>query len=109
MRRSLNMIITYYGHSSLVVEGAGKRVAIDPFLSGNPNVDVDPNSLQVDAVILTHGHDDHVGDAIEIAKNNDAPIIAVFELAQICEQRGTKTHAMNLGGSYNFGDYKVKY
>ena len=103
------MKITYYGHSSFVVEGSGKRVAFDPFLSGNPNANVDPGSIKVDAVILTHGHDDHFGDAIEIAQNNDAPVIAVFELAQICQQRGAKVHAMNIGGAYNFDGFKVKF
>ena len=103
------MKITYYGHSCTLVEGNGKSVIIDPFLSGNPHSGIRPEDVRVDAVILTHGHSDHFGDCIEIAKNNDCPIVAVFELALYCGKQGVQTVEMNIGGSYDFGEFKVKY
>ena len=78
------MNITYYGHSSILVEEGGVRVIIDPSLSGNPGSGIEPKDVKVDAVVLTHGHSDHFGDCIEIAKQNDCPIIAVYELAVYC-------------------------
>lgn len=106
--RGLSLIITYYGHSCLLVEHEGKRVIIDPFLSGNPATVIQPSQLQVDAVILTHAHDDHFGDTVEISTRNDCPVIATFELASYCEQRGLRTHAMNTGGSFRFDGFAVK-
>lgn len=103
------MKVTYYGHSCLYVESGGKRIIIDPFLSGNPNSGISPEDIKVDAVLLTHAHDDHFGDCIEIASNNDCPIIAVFELAMYCTERGTKAHAMNIGGSYSFDGFHIKF
>lgn len=103
------MKITYYGHSSVLVEADGKSVIIDPLLSGNPASGISPKDIQVDAVLLTHGHSDHFGDCIEIAKANDCPIIAVFELAEYCRKQGVQTFAMNIGGSQSFEGFKVKY
>lgn len=103
------MKITYYGHSSMLVEENGVRVIIDPFLSGNANSGISPDDIQVDAVILTHGHDDHFGDSIQIAKRNDCPVIAVFELANYCASQGVKSHGMNIGGSLAFNGFKVKF
>ena len=103
------MRITYYGHSCLLVEGNGKKVLFDPFLSGNPNAGISPSEVKPDAIILTHAHDDHFGDCIEIAQANRCPIIATFELAAYCAQRGVETHAMNTGGSFRFDGYKVKF
>jgi L-ascorbate metabolism protein UlaG (beta-lactamase superfamily) len=102
------MKITYYGHSCLLVEGNGKRVIIDPFLSGNPDSGIKPGEVQVDAVILTHAHDDHFGDSLDIAKNNQCPIIAVFELAMYCAQKGAEIHPMNPGGQFSFDGFTVK-
>lgn len=102
------MKITYHGHSCLLVEGENKRIIIDPFLADNPLATVKPEDIAADVIILTHGHGDHFGDTVEIARQNDALVIAVFELATICEQKGLKTHAMGLGGSRDFGDFKVK-
>ncbi|WP_322902982.1 metal-dependent hydrolase [Paenibacillus campi] len=104
------MKITYYGQSCLLVEEGGKKVIIDPFLSGNPQVDVDVNDIKVDAVILTHGHGDHFGDTVEIAQHNNCPVIAVVELAQYAAAKGAaETVGMNLGGSKQFDGFKVKY
>ncbi|WP_046225558.1 metal-dependent hydrolase [Paenibacillus dauci] len=104
------MKITYYGQSCLLVEEGGKKVIIDPFLSGNPQVNVDPKDIQVDAVILTHGHGDHYGDTVEIAKNNNCPVIAIVELAQYAASQGApEVVGMNLGGAKQFDGFKVKF
>jgi L-ascorbate metabolism protein UlaG (beta-lactamase superfamily) len=91
------------------VEAEGQRIIIDPFLSGNPNCGVDPLSVKADAIILTHGHDDHFGDTLEIARNNNCVVIAVFELAMYCESKGVQVHAMNIGGAHRFAGFDVKY
>lgn len=103
------MKITYFGHSCLYVEQDGKRVIIDPFLSGNPQSGVSPQEIEVDAVLLTHGHDDHFGDTIEIAKRNGCPVVAVFELAMYCAKQGVQAHGMNIGGAFNFDGFRVKF
>ena len=89
------MKINYFGHSSCLVETAGKRIAVDPFLTGNPLCPVLAASVECDAIVLTHGHADHTGDALELARKNKAPIIAVYELANHYQ-------AMGVGGSAEF-------
>ncbi|WP_458119768.1 metal-dependent hydrolase [Paenibacillus sp. Z6-24] len=104
------MKITYYGQSCLLVEEDGKKVIIDPFLSGNPQVNIDLKDIQVDAVILTHGHADHYGDTVEIAQNNNCPVIAIVELAQYAASKGApEVVGMNLGGAKQFDGFKVKF
>ncbi len=102
------MKLTYEGHSCFILESGGKRVIIDPFLTGNPNAAIKPGDVKVDAVLVTHGHADHLGDGIDIAKNNDAPIIAPFELVNYCTERGAKGHPMHIGGGYDFPFGHVK-
>ncbi|MEK3771312.1 metal-dependent hydrolase [Paenibacillus sp. FSL R7-0048] len=103
------MKITYYGHSALLVETENVKVIIDPFLSGNPNSGISPANISVDAVLLTHGHSDHFGDAVEIAKQNDCPIFAVFELAEYCRMKGAQVKHMNIGGSHTYAGMTVKF
>ncbi len=94
--------ITYFGHSCFLIEGSKGKVIIDPFLKGNPHVRVNPNEIITNAILVSHGHADHVGDAVEISQKNHAPIIGVYELVQNCIQKGATGHAMNIGGSYRF-------
>lgn len=102
------MKITYHGHACMSVEHEGHAVIIDPFLSGNPMADIGPSDVKVEAVLLTHGHGDHVGDAQQIAEANNALIVAPFELAMYFGGKGLKAHPMHLGGSHQFDFGKVK-
>jgi len=100
--------VTYLGHSAFYLEGKKGRLVIDPFISGNPNAKVKPQDIKVDFVLLSHGHGDHIGNALEIAKTNRATIVAPFELAIYCESRGANIHAMHIGGAHEFPFGRVK-
>jgi L-ascorbate metabolism protein UlaG (beta-lactamase superfamily) len=90
--------ITYLGHSGFVLAGGEYAVAIDPFLSGNPVARTKPEQVKCDAVLLTHGHEDHVGDAWDIARRNRATVIACHEITLMEEGKGVDTIGMNPGG-----------
>jgi len=102
--------LTFLGHACFLLEDNAHKVVIDPFLSGNPVAKTSPGDLKADFILLTHGHGDHLGDAIEIAKKNDATIISNFELAYFCSQKGVKkTAGLHIGGgsSFPFGSLKL--
>jgi L-ascorbate metabolism protein UlaG (beta-lactamase superfamily) len=100
--------LTYLGHSAFLLEGKGGRLVIDPFLTGNPLARVKPEDIRVEHILLTHGHGDHLGDALQIAKASGAVIIAPNELAIYCANQGAKTHAMHIGGARAFPFGRVK-
>lgn len=100
--------LTYLGHSAFLVRGSQGSVVIDPFLTGNPVARTRPSDVRVQAVLLTHAHGDHLGDGVEIAKANDAVIVAPFELANYCAAKGAKVHPMHLGGAHTFPFGRVK-
>lgn len=94
------MKITFQGHSCFLVESEGVRVLIDPFISGNPSAIAKPEDFSVDAVILTHGHGDHISDAVAVAKRCDCPIIANYEISTyLSAKEGVKIDPMHVGGA----------
>jgi len=103
------MKLTYYGHSCFLAQTEQHSVIIDPFLDNNPLAPVKASDIRVDAVLLTHGHYDHIADALTIAKNNGCVIVANYEIAGHFAELGAKTFGMNLGGSYKFDFGEVKF
>jgi L-ascorbate metabolism protein UlaG (beta-lactamase superfamily) len=101
--------ITWYGQSAFSLESEGKMVLIDPFLSGNPIHKTDPSSVNPDTIILTHAHNDHVGDTVEIAKRSGATVIATFELANYISSQGVENVVGgNHGGTVSFAGGTTK-
>lgn len=103
------MKVEFLGHSCFLIETGGKRIIIDPFLRGNPLAASSPDDLgKIDMILLTHGHGDHFGDALEISGKHKSVIAAPNELAVYCQMRGAPVHPMHIGGAYDFGWVKVK-
>lgn len=94
--------IKFHGHSCFEIFSGDSNLIIDPWLSDNPLADIKPDDVKAKYILVSHGHSDHFGDALEIAKQNDGTIIAPFELATFCEQRGAAAHPMQIGGGYSF-------
>jgi L-ascorbate metabolism protein UlaG (beta-lactamase superfamily) len=101
--------LTFHGHSCWEVRGERHRLLIDPFLSGNTLADVGPDAFgALDALIVTHGHGDHIGDGVEIAKRTGALVVSNFEIANYFSERGCKSHPLHIGGGAAFPFGRVK-
>ena len=92
------MKITWLGHAAFLLEN-DKKVVIDPFITGNPLCPMNVDEIEADVIAVTHGHGDHLGDAVEIAKMNDAPIVCIHELSRILTRKGVEAVGMNIGGT----------
>jgi len=100
----------YYGHGTFLMQLDGKQVLIDPFFTGNPISDVDPATIDCDCMLLTHGHGDHISDAVSIAQRTDCRVIANYEIATWLGNQGVKNiHAMNHGGYVKTDWGRLKY
>jgi L-ascorbate metabolism protein UlaG (beta-lactamase superfamily) len=94
------MEIRFLGQSCFELVEGDARVLIDPFLTGNPKAAADPGELEPTHVLLTHGHADHLGDTVDIAKRTGAPVIAIVELANEIAGKGVENVVdPNLGGT----------
>jgi L-ascorbate metabolism protein UlaG (beta-lactamase superfamily) len=104
------MNITYYGHSCFGVEVNGKHLLFDPFITPNglaKNIDI--TSIKADYILVSHGHFDHIADAVSIASRTGAKVICAFEIhTWFNKQNITNTHPMNIGGKskFDFGNVK---
>ena len=96
----MSLSITFLGHSGFLLDDGTYRLVIDPFLSGNPLASHRPEEISCTHIALTHGHADHVGDTLAIAKANNATVIAAFELAGWAEENGVASvERANPGGT----------
>jgi L-ascorbate metabolism protein UlaG (beta-lactamase superfamily) len=102
------MKVSYHGHSIVQIKSNGKTIFIDPFITGNQLTDLKVEDVQPDVILLTHGHNDHVGDTVELAKKHNALVVANAELSDFLSGQGVNTHAMHIGGAYQFDFGKVK-
>lgn len=104
------MKLTYLGHAAVIIEEGKFKGIIDPFISGNPIAKIDMNDLlDITHVFVTHGHSDHIGDTVEIAKQSGALVIANAEISAYLSKFNLKTHAMHIGGrtKFDFGTVKM--
>ena len=104
------MILTYYGQSCFSVQTGDKVLLFDPFITPNELArHIDVADIKADYILLSHGHADHTADAVQIAKQNNATIIAGFEVAMWMNKQGVeKYHPMNIGGKWTFDFGTVK-
>lgn len=103
------MEVSYHGHSIVKIKTGDKVILIDPYITGNDLTDLVVANEKPDVILLTHGHNDHVGDTIEIAKASGALVVAPNELAVWLEWQGLETHGMNIGGACEFDFGTVKF
>jgi len=94
------MKITWFGHAAFGLETGSHRILIDPFLGGNPAASAAPEKTAADFILVTHGHGDHLGDAVAIAKRTGALVIANFEICNWLQAHGVQTHAQHIGGGH---------
>jgi L-ascorbate metabolism protein UlaG (beta-lactamase superfamily) len=101
--------LTWYGHATLGLETGGYKILIDPYFSGNPAATASADKMKPDFILVTHGHGDHIGDTVAIARRSGATVISNAEISGWLGKQGLKTHAQHLGGGYKhpFGYLKL--
>ena len=105
----MSVTVTWYGHACFQFQVGGSRLLVDPFLTGNPQAPIGPDDVAADVILVSHGHGDHVGDAVAIAKRTGALVIANFEIQNWLAAQGVEnTHPMHIGGGRDFNWGRVK-
>ncbi|MBN2677367.1 MAG: metal-dependent hydrolase [Anaerolineaceae bacterium] len=105
----MSFLLTWYGHSAFLLNVDQHRILIDPYLSGNPMSPVKPDTIDADFILVSHGHGDHLGDSVAIAKRTGATVISNAEICDWLREKGVKTHAQHIGGGFShpFGYLKL--
>lgn len=101
--------LTWYGHACFLIEAPGATLLTDPFLTGNPLAPVPANDIQADYILVSHGHGDHLGDTVAIAKRTGATVISNYEIQNWLVAQGVENvHAQHVGGGYTYPWGRVK-
>jgi L-ascorbate metabolism protein UlaG (beta-lactamase superfamily) len=106
----MSIKITWFGHATLGLDISGYHILVDPYFTDNPAAPKAARDVEADFILITHGHGDHVGDAVSIAKRTGAMVISNFEIASWMEKQGVqKTHGQHIGGGHEhpFGYLKL--
>jgi len=98
----------FLGHSCVTLTEGSHKLIIDPFLTGNPQAAAKADEIEATYILVSHGHGDHIGDAVAISKRTGATIIANFEIANLVGKQGAKFHPMHIGGAHDFEFGRVK-
>lgn len=101
--------VTWYGHAAFGISGGETSLLVDPFLTGNPAAAAAPDDLAPTAILVTHGHSDHLGDAAAISKRTGAPVVATYELGLYLGAQGVNVTPGNIGGTVAAGEAAVKF
>lgn len=101
--------IRFLGHAAFYIEGEGLKALIDPFLTGNPLASEGADTFtDLNYIFLSHGHGDHLGDVVPIARHTGATVISTAEICHYLGGKGLTCHAMHIGGRYRFPFGRVK-
>ncbi|HET6871264.1 MAG TPA: metal-dependent hydrolase [Solirubrobacteraceae bacterium] len=96
------MEVRFLGHAAFELADGNTTVLIDPFLSGNPKASISADDIAATTILLTHGHGDHIGDTVAIAKRTGAPAVAIVEIAGELGEEGIDVRDPNMGGTVKF-------
>jgi L-ascorbate metabolism protein UlaG (beta-lactamase superfamily) len=105
----MSITITWYSHAAFGLEIGSVKLLVDPFLTGNPLAPVKPDEVEADFILVSHGHGDHLGDAVDIAHRTSATVISNAEIASWFQNQNIETHAQHIGGGFRhpFGYLKL--
>ena len=105
----MTLKITWYGHACFLIETNKTKLLVDPFLSGNPLAPVQADEMAADYILVSHGHGDHLGDTVEIAKRTGSTVISNFEIQNWLVNQGVKyVHPQHIGGGFDYPWGRVK-
>lgn len=101
--------ITWYSHACFLIETDQSRLLTDPFVSGNPLSTVKADAIETDYILVSHGHGDHLGDSVDIAKRTGATVISNYEIQTWLANQGIeKAHPQHIGGGFDYPWGRVK-
>ena len=101
--------VRWLGHACLSLETDGRHILVDPFLTGNPTAAVKAEDVRADFILVSHGHGDHLGDTVAIARRTGAMVISNYEISEWLQKQGlSKVHGQQHGGSHTFPFGRVK-
>ena len=105
----MSVTVTWYSHACILIKTEDANLLVDPFVSGNPLAPLKPEEIQADYIFVSHGHGDHVGDTVEIAKRTGATVVSNFEIHNWLVNQGVQqAHPQHIGGGFNYPWGRVK-